>query len=133
MRVFIYWNLHRKCWSIKALEGPDKGRVKYHAQAFTLESATFKVSEAGRLRVIREQRKNVHAGVVGTLRGWVDLDGDQGAVAWECRPIGPAPLAVEVTYNPYKGPTFVTRTGMPVQRAALVKAEGRRVCAWEAA
>jgi len=30
LKVFCYFNLHRKCFSIKALEGPNKGRVVAH-------------------------------------------------------------------------------------------------------
>ncbi len=67
MRVFVYWNLHRKLWSVKALEGPDKGRVVGRTATVLLADVTGKVSEAGRLRVIAEDRKNVHAGLVGTL------------------------------------------------------------------
>lgn len=67
MRVFVYFNLHKKCWSIRAMEGNQKGRVIAHAQAVELANCTFKVSEAGRQRVLREKRKNVHAGVVGDI------------------------------------------------------------------
>lgn len=132
MRCFIYWNLHRKCWSIKALSGPDKGRVKYHASAFTLEDATFKVSEAGRQRVISEQRKNVHAGIVGTLAGWLDMDGDQGSIERDYYGFGSAP-SVPVTYNPYRCGSFTT-TGehrLPVSGAASVIAKGRDVHAYQ--
>lgn len=66
MRVFVYFNLHRKCWSIKALEGPSKGRVIGHADYVDLACVEWKVSEAGRQRVIREKKKNVHAGAIGT-------------------------------------------------------------------
>ena len=65
MKVFVYFNLHRRCFSIKALEGPDKGRVVAHSYDLFLKNVVFKVSEAGRQRVLREKRKNVHAGVVG--------------------------------------------------------------------
>ncbi len=54
MRVFVYFNLHRKCLSVKALEGERKGRVIAHAKAVELVGVTFKVSEAGR------QRKPLH-------------------------------------------------------------------------
>ena len=67
MKVFVYFNLHRKCFSVKALEGEFKGRVVAHASHVNLIHCTFKVSEAGRQRVLREKRKNVHAGVVGQL------------------------------------------------------------------
>ena len=90
MKVFVYFNLHRKCFSVKALEGINKGRVIKHAHFVALEDVTFKVSEAGRQRVLKEQRKNVHAGVVGTLVPSIDAVGSE-----------------RVTYNPYKGNTFV--------------------------
>lgn len=97
MKVFVYFNLHRKCFSVKALEGVNKGRVIKHAHFVALENVTFKVSEAGRQRVLKEQRKNVHAGVVGTLV-------DKYTVGIE-----------RVTYNPYKGSNFVLcGTGDPI-------------------
>ena len=65
MKVFIYFNLHRKCFSVKALEGAKKGRVVAHVNDAIVYNPTFKVSEAGRQRVLRERKKNVHAGVVG--------------------------------------------------------------------
>lgn len=98
MKVFCYFNLHRLCWSIKALEGPQRGRVVGHARRVNLSNATFKVSEAGRQRVLQEQRKNVHAGVVGQWDGHCDAE-------------PPAYLgeSVPVSYNPYKGPAFTRR------------------------
>lgn len=110
------------------MSGHDRGRVKYHASAWEVQGATFKVSEAGRQRVLREQRKNVHAGVVGELVSWKDLDGDDGAVAssfnWDN-------LGVKVTYNPYRGPTFVldNEDRTPIRNAGNVKAQGRTVLA----
>lgn len=92
MRVFVYYNLHRHLWSIKALEGPNKGRVIGHSEQVCLLDCEFKVSEAGRQRVLRERRKNVHAGVVGRLAD------------------APCPQSGDttgVTYNPYRYATFV--------------------------
>ncbi|UJD21184.1 hypothetical protein SEA_SORORFAGO_87 [Mycobacterium phage SororFago] len=94
MRVFVYFNLHRKMWSVKALEGPKKGRVVYRSNGpIVLRNVTGKVSEAGRQRVLREGRKNVHAGLVGE---WVDGDSVDLDVS-----------ARLVTYNPRKFSTFV--------------------------
>ncbi|CAB5156012.1 hypothetical protein UFOVP149_43 [uncultured Caudovirales phage] len=103
LKVFVYFNLHRKCWSIKALEGAHKGRVIEHADEVSLDGPVFKVSEAGRQRVLREGRKNVHAGVVGWLRPDIDyIDG-----WWE-----------QAYYNPRKVETFVRRdTGGPIKQA----------------
>lgn len=107
MRAFVYFNLHRRCWSVKALEGEHKGHVVEHATHLTLTDCRFKVSEAGRQRVISEQRKNVHAGIVGNV---VDLQTAGDGVA------------VDVTYNPYKAGTFVAKaTGCPVHTATVAK------------
>jgi hypothetical protein len=102
MRVFVYFNLHKRCYSIKALEGENKGRVIHHASRVMLAECGFKVSEAGRQRVLATKRKNVHAGVVGRLVGHVphtcampeiEIDDD----------------ATQVTYNPYKYTSFVVK------------------------
>jgi len=118
MRVFVYFNLHKKVWSVKALEGPNKGRVIQHATNMVLRDCRFKVSEAGRQRVILEKRKNVHAGVVGTLETSPD--------AWALGTLA----TVAVTYNPYKAGTFVIKgADVPVYSARYVKFDGRTVTA----
>ena len=66
-KVFVYWNLHRDLWSLKAVDGDARGKVIAHVQHAMLLDCSYRVSEAGRQRVIRERCKNVHAGVVGTL------------------------------------------------------------------
>ena len=92
MRVFVYYNLHRHTWSIKALEGAQKGLVVAHSPTVLLQNATGRVSQAGRNRVLRERRKNVHAGIVGELVH----TGTEGYFPGQ-----------EVTYNPYKYESFV--------------------------
>jgi hypothetical protein len=111
MKVFVYFNLHRKTWSVKALSGPKKGLVVAHLDRLVLDDCTFKVSEAGRQRVLREQRKNVHAGVVGTLsHQFADF------------------IGTDVTYNPYKYSSFVTRNNeQPIYTARRVLLNGRQV------
>jgi hypothetical protein len=110
MKVFVYFNLHKKCWSVKALEGPRKGRVVQHAKTIALHNVTFKVSEAGRQRVLREKKKNVHAGAVGTLdvysyEPWLGLQGSVHDLT-------------KVSYNPYKAGHFVNKeTNEPVHTA----------------
>ncbi|AFL47892.1 hypothetical protein FLUX_84 [Mycobacterium phage Flux] len=93
MRVFVYFNLHKHMWSVKALEGPDKGRVITRSHYVILRNVTGKVSEAGRQRVLREGKKNVHAGLVGELVQGEAVDLDVNARL--------------VTYNPRKYSTFV--------------------------
>lgn len=68
-RVRVYRNLHAKAWSILAMEGPLAGRVVAHADEVTIDVARFVIHAAGRARVLREKRKNVHAYVDGFMRG----------------------------------------------------------------
>lgn len=108
MKVFVYFNLHRKLWSVKALEGPNKGRVIDHSCLVALRDCTYKVSEAGRQRVLREQRKNVHAGVVGYL---VDEVADLFHISKD-------EVSKPVTYNPYRFATFVEKhSERPIYRS----------------
>lgn len=111
MKVFVYFNLHRKCFSIKALEGPNKGRVVAHRDDVLLFDGTFKVSEAGRQRVLRERKKNVHAGVVGHWDDVVDM-----TTLNRVQRNGSA-----ITYNPYKYDSFVHLYGEhPIKTGRLV-------------
>jgi len=87
--VFVYFNLHKKCWSVKSRK---TGKVLCHADTVHLTGVTGKISEAGRQRVIREKRKNVHAGLTGTI--------GKTQTTETCRTI---------TYNPYKYDSFVYR------------------------
>jgi hypothetical protein len=96
VKVFVYYNLHKRTWSVKALEGPRKGRVIAHSKYVVLRNAHGKVSAAGRARVLREGRKNVHAGMVGDFVQGVEVK----LPSW----------AQDVTYNPYKYETFVYKS-----------------------
>ncbi|AEL17872.1 hypothetical protein TRIXIE_88 [Mycobacterium phage Trixie] len=115
MRVFVYWNLHRGKWSVKALTGPNKGRVVYRTNGpLVLRNVTGKVSEAGRQRVLREGKKNVHAGIVGE---WVT--GDSVTIDATTR---------QVTYNPRKFETFVHTDDLsPFQGSDVAVLSGRNV------
>ena len=111
MKVFVYFNLRRQLWSLKALEGSNRGRVIAHRKVVALSDCEFKVSEAGRRRVLREGRKNVHAGVVGYWRRKVISRG----------------LSRAVTYNPFKGPTFIDcQTVSPIFSAPRALLRDRR-------
>lgn len=107
LKVFVYRNLHKDCWSVKALEGIDRGRVIAHMKEVTLWNCKFKVSEAGRQRVLKERRKNVHAGVVGYIDKYLD--------DWTCS------ITIPVTYNPYKYDSFVrAEDEQPIESANFV-------------
>jgi hypothetical protein len=118
MKVFVYFNLHRKLFSVKSLEGPDKGKVIGHMYSVSLNDVTFKVSEAGRQRVLREKRKNVHAGVVGNIspNAWDDMLQDDPK---------------QITYNPYRFSSFVDKDNLePVRHAKYCLLNGRIISAW---
>lgn len=105
MKVKVYYNLHKNCYSIVSLEKENYGKVIKHENCVPLFDAQFKVSEKGRQRVLREQKKNVHAYVVGT---WVS----------EFVPRLPIKLA---TYNPYKYSSFVdAHSKKPLAKASQV-------------
>jgi len=88
MKVFVYFNLHKKCWSVRSV---STGRVIDHTYHVVLKDPLFKVSPAGRKRVLAERKKNVHAGVQGEL-----APNFRGTHVWN-----------RVTYNPYKYESFV--------------------------
>lgn len=63
--VRVYWNLHKKCFSIqKKVVGRWKV-VEHSKRSFVLKDVFFKVYQAGREKVLREKTKNVHAYVCG--------------------------------------------------------------------
>jgi hypothetical protein len=130
MRCFVYYNLHKLCRSVRALSGPQKGRVVLHADALQLENVVFKVSEAGRQRVLRECSRNVHAGMVGELVRWVS-HGEAPGQEWQRMQQEALSLpATVIAYNPYRESTFVAlpdRT--PILESHRVLAFGKRVFA----
>ena len=116
-KVFVYKNLHKDCWSIK-----QDGLVKAHSdrKPIHLYSAMMKVNTKGRERVLKEKRKNVHAGISGYISHpdpsfacWDDIGW------WEMAPI---------TYDPYKYSSFVdSRTKKPRWFASFVKLHPKEV------
>lgn len=118
-KVFVYRNLHQKCWSVRSLSRNNYGRVILHCTSVDLSGAVFKVNEKGRQRVIAEQAKNVHAGVVGYLDGAhvitqrYDGLGEQHVILDQVTG-GAIPTTdrwKEVTYNPYMFDSFVYADG----------------------
>jgi hypothetical protein len=109
-KVFVYKNLHKDCWSIK-----QDGLVKAHATELNLHTCMFKVNYHGRLKVLREKRKNVHAGINGYM----------GESTWDDFP---EDLMDEVTYNPYKYRSFVMKeTEAPRWIASQVRLQPHKV------
>jgi hypothetical protein len=110
MRVEVYWNIRKSLWSVRALAGPDKGRVIGHFENVWLNGCTLVVQPAGRERVRREGRKNVHAFVRGTL----DPRYDASSRRWE--------MGDAFSYNPYRDDTFKRiKDNTPIHTAAHVR------------
>ena len=102
-RVYIYFNLHKKVWSVR-----QDGKVVAHTKYIMLKDARFLVGQAGRKKVLREKKKNVHAGVSGYV---VER--------------------VPVHYNPYKNETFISHaTEKPMLWAPHVVMECRNGKGW---
>ncbi len=109
--MWVARNLHLDLWSLRV-----RGRVVGYTDGLTLRDVTFRVSEVGRQRVLRERKKNVHAYVVGTL---IESGG--------CRL--PEPGWIRVTYNPYKGNYFYeAESGKEVKEAKEARFGER--CVW---
>ena len=87
--VEVYRNLHKGGYSIK-----KAGVVVAHADYVDLVNVRTVINESGRQKVIKEQRKNVHARLVGT---YVHTLSGLFAV------VKPRMM----TYNPYKYSQFI--------------------------
>ena len=116
MKVKVYYNLHKQCFSVVSLEKERYGKVIDHVKRISLCDATFKVSDKGRQRVLREQQKNVHAYIVGSsFWPWVSSRILKGKIH-------------KATYNPYKYSSFVNTTTLnPVHKADQVYLNERNI------
>lgn len=90
-RVFVYFNLHKKCYSIR---DHKTGLVVAHADSLNLYNVTWKVGQAGRKKVLETGTKNVHAGLLGNFTE---------------RKMIVSNSTKEATYNPFKYDSFVDR------------------------
>lgn len=99
-RVRVYRHLRRRVWSI---QDPRTGLVIGHRPELVLLDVSLVVSEATRQRVIRQQRRTVHAYAVGMIS-------DEPA-----RPGGSY-----LHYDPFEGPCF-TCDGQPVTSAERIE------------
>lgn len=111
-KVFVYYNLHKHVFSIKSLEGENKGKVVAYAEKVALKDCEFKVSEKGRQKVLEKRQKRVHAGVVGKID--LTFEGEKGET--------------EVTYNPYYYQTFVYKQNeRPIYKTHYAYLENKKV------
>lgn len=87
--VECYRNLHKKAFSIR---DKHSKRVVASGNSFVLDDVRIRVSEVARQRVIKEKQKNVHAWLIGSYSGIVDIDTSS---------------MIELYYNPYKHDSFI--------------------------
>ena len=120
-RVKVYYNLQKDCLSVIDAE---TGLLYCHAHRVELHNAKFRVQLAGRNRVVKEKRKNVHAYIVGDCHDIGEVSKERHRLVrgkvekyeicqckgtmWceECIPES-AEQFRHATYNPYKHDTFV--------------------------
>lgn len=112
--VKVYWNLHKHRFSVQ-----QDGLVKAHLSRVWLQDAHFVVNEAGRQRVLKERRKNVHAFVTGVM--------DVAIVGTRLIQDG---QRIKVRYNPYEMATFQDELHREIHFAGMVKLEDRKIVAW---
>lgn len=94
MKVDVYFNLHKKVFSVR-----HKGRVIDHASNVMLHNVSYVVQPAGRAKVLREGKKNVHAFARGEIIKRLPVVNYKANLA---------------KYNPYKAATFVDKDGEPL-------------------
>lgn len=117
MKIRVYYNVRKDKLSVQQKVN-GKWKVTRYEDIVLMEGATFKVSESGRQRVLRDKRKNVHAFIEGE----------------EC-PLIPVNCLYRdiVTYNPYRDETFVASYyGKPVDAAEYVRIVGKTISTFAA-
>jgi hypothetical protein len=87
----VYYNLHKGLFSVTQKNERNNWVVVAHVNHIELKKVKFIVSEAGRQRVLREKRKNVHAFLEGFL----------------CNVLANGFRPRRITYNPYKSDSFM--------------------------
>ena len=122
MKVEVYRNLNNGRLSIR--DAKTK-LVIGHADRVKLLDVTFHVSQAGRERVLREKRKNVHAVVRGYMVSALFGEGYKGRSLLEYVGYGD-PMRVRsyhevepIKYNPYKASAFMYKD-KPVTKTQAV-------------
>jgi hypothetical protein len=108
--VYVYRNLNASKKTGKPVYSVMRqGKVVKRVHRILLRDVTFVVRQAGRQKVLREKRKNVHAFVKGLITRsamGIDRNGKD--------------LPMRISYNPYVSGSFRTPNDFPVQHAGAV-------------
>ena len=114
--VRVYRNLHKRCYSVQArLYRFGRGnywKVGGHRENLHLTNVRFVVNEAGRRRVLREKKKNVHAFIQGEYQGFSLTAIDDLCLAYQD--------VKRIAYNPYQSGSFTDHEGREVATAERV-------------
>ena len=100
--VKVYWNYNKKIWSIQ-----QNGKVVSHLESLKLKNVTFQVSEAGRQRVLSQNRKNVHAFACGRIVPSKTKTCTKG-------------IKREISYNPYRRMFFFEKESKKSIRPTVI-------------
>ena len=130
MKCDVYFNLHKKLYSIRPCEGPQKGKVIAHCDSVILDSVVFRVSEASRQRVLKTKQKNVHATARGILRHALGKDFTFAIDASDSNHI--KNNGKRLTYCPYRSGSFQTidpsgYKDIQTARAVLLDTNGNKI------
>jgi len=110
-KVLIALHLHKQCFSIRHA---STRKVAGYTDRIVVSDVRFPVSPSGRLRVLKEKKKNVHAFVLGKY-----LQEMQNLSRLNFR---------EAYYNPYQCSGFVDReTSRLIEFADYAICENKRV------
>ncbi len=126
MKCDVYYNLHAKMLSVRSREKDNYGIVVEYTDYIEVYDVSFVVNRAGRNRVRKEKRKNVHAFVRGHT-------GDQRKPRdWSSEHEGRdlSGFLQRVIYNPYLYNSFVlNKNKKPVSKADLCIVEDKEIWA----
>jgi len=105
----LYRNLHKGNFSIQSYLKEKKGyRVTDRAERVLLENCKFRIYENGRQKVIKEQRKNVHAYIESESYKKFSKDIDTSKLR-------------EIYYNPYDHDSFIYKgTGQSIESGPMI-------------
>ena len=124
-KIEVYRNLHKNCFSVR-----HKGKVVgylHDNEQLALTNVKFVVQPAGRAKVLRENKKNVHAFVRGEYVGFENnLTNNLYFGEFEDLDF------YAVSYNPYKSDKFVVKeTGKPIESNSEALIRGGKVLLYQ--
>jgi len=124
-KIEVYRNLHKNCFSVR-----HKGKVVgylHDNEQLALTNVKFVVQPAGRAKVLRENKKNVHAFVRGDYVGYENnLIEEMYFGKFEDLDF------YAVSYNPYKSDKFVVKeTGKPIESNSEALIRGGKVLLYQ--